>query len=41
MNLKTRRLIRVIGLFLLAFGLSLGFAFIGLHLIQGTHLVIE
>jgi hypothetical protein len=37
MNLKTRRMIGVIGLVLLAFGLSLSFAFIGLHLIQGTN----
>jgi hypothetical protein len=41
MNPKTRRMIGVIGLILLALGLSLGFAFIGLHLIQGMHLVIE
>jgi hypothetical protein len=41
MNLKTRHMIGVIGLMLVAFGLSLGFAIIGFHLIQGTHLVIK
>jgi hypothetical protein len=41
MNPKTRHMIGVIGLTLLALGLSLGFAVVGLHLSQGTHLVIE
>jgi hypothetical protein len=41
MNLKTRHMIGVIGLMLVAFGLGLGFAIIGFHLIQGTHLVIK
>jgi len=41
MNSKTRHMIGVIGLILLALGFTLGFAAIGFHLIQGTNLVIE